>query len=148
MAKTVTQSQLETKYLTAFYFSLFLGFIGVDRFYMGQVGLGILKLITFGGFGIWWLIDVIWIGLGNAKTKDGVQLVRSEGAMKLAYVGLGVFIILSVASMFAGVIAYTVSVKAICEDVAKLADAMKNGATIQVNDKNSGKSLEIVIPKN
>ncbi|MCH9625003.1 MAG: hypothetical protein S4CHLAM123_01650 [Chlamydiales bacterium] len=41
--------------------SLFFGTLGVDRFIMGHVGLGLLKLITGGGFGIWWLIDVILI---------------------------------------------------------------------------------------
>ena len=41
--------------------SILFGSLGVDRFMMGQIGLGILKLITFGGFGIWWLIDVILI---------------------------------------------------------------------------------------
>ncbi len=41
--------------------SIFFGQLGIDRFIMGQVGLGILKLITFGGCGIWWLIDVILI---------------------------------------------------------------------------------------
>jgi TM2 domain-containing membrane protein YozV len=41
--------------------SIVFGTLGVDRFIMGQVGLGILKLITLGGCGIWWLIDVILI---------------------------------------------------------------------------------------
>jgi TM2 domain-containing membrane protein YozV len=41
--------------------SIFFGELGVDRFIMGHVGLGILKLITGGGFGIWWVIDLILI---------------------------------------------------------------------------------------
>jgi len=41
--------------------SIFLGSLGVDRFILGHVFLGILKLITLGGFGLWWLIDVILI---------------------------------------------------------------------------------------
>jgi TM2 domain-containing membrane protein YozV len=41
--------------------SVLFGGLGVDRFIMGKIGTGILKLITFGGFGIWWLVDVILI---------------------------------------------------------------------------------------
>ncbi len=41
--------------------SVIFGSLGVDRFIMGKIGTGILKLITFGGFGVWWLIDVILV---------------------------------------------------------------------------------------
>ena len=41
--------------------SILFGELGVDRFIMGHIGLGILKLITFGGCGIWWLVDLILI---------------------------------------------------------------------------------------
>ncbi len=36
------------------------GFLGLDRFYQQQLGWGILKLVTLGGFGFWWLIDAIY----------------------------------------------------------------------------------------
>ena len=60
---------------TALILSILLGELGIDRFYLGYVGLGILKLITAGGFGIWWLIDLIMIATGKMTAKDGSELV-------------------------------------------------------------------------
>lgn len=57
--------------IVALILSIFLGELGIDRFYLGYIGLGILKLITCGGFGIWWLIDLILIATGKLKPKDG-----------------------------------------------------------------------------
>ena len=51
--------------------SILFGGLGVDRFLMGQVGLGILKLITFGGCGVWWLVDLILIA-SKHEFKDVV----------------------------------------------------------------------------
>ena len=56
---------------TAILLSFFLGGLGVDRFYLGYTGLGILKLLTLGGLGIWALIDFIRIITGSLKPKDG-----------------------------------------------------------------------------
>jgi len=53
--------------------SVFLGSLGIDRFVMGHIGLGILKLITLGGCGIWWLIDVILIA--TKHDFDGIEWV-------------------------------------------------------------------------
>ena len=59
----------------AFLLSFFLGILGVDRFYLGFIGLGILKLITGGGFGIWSIVDTIIVGIGSAKDSAGNSLV-------------------------------------------------------------------------
>jgi TM2 domain-containing membrane protein YozV len=40
--------------------SILVGFAGLDRFYNRQVALGIVKLITAGGFGIWWIVDAAY----------------------------------------------------------------------------------------
>jgi TM2 domain-containing membrane protein YozV len=48
-----------------------LGGLGIDRFYTGHIVLGILKLITGGGFGIWWIIDFIMAVTGKRKDKQG-----------------------------------------------------------------------------
>lgn len=41
--------------------SILVGGLGVDRFMLGDTGLGVLKLITGGGLGIWWLIDIFTV---------------------------------------------------------------------------------------
>lgn len=59
---------------TAIILSVLLGSLGVDRFYLGYTGLGILKLLTCGGLGIWTLIDLIRICTGSLKAADGSEL--------------------------------------------------------------------------
>ena len=44
--------------LTILIISFLAGYFGLDRFYRGQLGWGVIKLITVGGAGIWYLVDV------------------------------------------------------------------------------------------
>jgi hypothetical protein len=66
----------EKEWLVALLLSLVLGYLGVDRFYLGHVGLGILKLITLGGLGIWYVVDLILIATGGLRDSNGLPLRR------------------------------------------------------------------------
>ena len=54
----------------------FLGGLGAHRFYTGKVGTALLMIITFGGLGIWVLIDFVMILTGGFKDKEGRDLQR------------------------------------------------------------------------
>ncbi len=56
--------------------SLLLGWLGVDRFYAGHIGLAVLKLLTLGGCRIWSLIDIIMDAVGNFTDADGLPIVN------------------------------------------------------------------------
>jgi hypothetical protein len=64
-------------WLTAVLLSLFVGWLAIDRFYLGYIGLGILKLITCGGLGIWYLIDLILVAMGRLNDADNLPLRRN-----------------------------------------------------------------------
>ena len=61
-------------YVVALVLSIFVGALGIDRFYMGLIGTGILKLVTFGGFGVWYIIDIVLIATNSLKDADGKYL--------------------------------------------------------------------------
>lgn len=64
----------EKDWLITLILSILVGGFGIDRFYTGSVLLGILKLVTLGGLGLWWLIDLIMLVTGNYKDGDGNRI--------------------------------------------------------------------------
>ena len=97
---TLDQTKSDKSQSTTYLLSAFLGFLGVDRFYLGETGLGLAKLLTFGGLGIWAIIDTFMAGMGLRKDAQGRPLARdsqkgtpekSQGTTYVLAVFLGVF---------------------------------------------------------
>ena len=61
---------------TAVLLSIFLGWLGVDRFYLGYFWLGMAKLVTFGGLFIWWAIDLSLLVSDRLPDAEGGVLRR------------------------------------------------------------------------
>uniref|UniRef100_A0A6G3MKK3 TM2 domain-containing protein C02F513 (Trinotate prediction) n=1 Tax=Henneguya salminicola TaxID=69463 RepID=A0A6G3MKK3_HENSL len=57
-------------YQYALLFSIFMGFTGADRLYLGHISIGVLKLLTGGVFGILWVTDIIQILIGWLISAD------------------------------------------------------------------------------
>jgi TM2 domain-containing membrane protein YozV len=62
--------------LVALLLCFFLGVIGLHRFYVGKNGTGILMIVTFGGLGIWVVIDLVMIIVGSFTDKQGRRLYK------------------------------------------------------------------------
>jgi len=64
----------DKNWFTTLVLAVALGGMGIDRFYAGSVVLGVLKLLTFGGFTLWWLIDIILLVTGNYRDGNGLTI--------------------------------------------------------------------------
>ena len=74
MAKLVPGIFSSQDYVVILLISFFLGYLGIDRFMLGQTGLGIAKLLTLGGCGVWSLIDFILIAMRKVTDSEGLPL--------------------------------------------------------------------------
>jgi hypothetical protein len=67
-------AESDKSWWVTFWLNIFLGLIAVDRLYLGYAGLGLLKMFTLGGFGIWVCYDLVMLLLGIMKDSDGKTL--------------------------------------------------------------------------
>jgi hypothetical protein len=70
-------SETNSRWLTLLLLSIFLGELGVDRFFVGKIGTGILKLVTLGGCGVWWIIDLIMVATNKFTDSDGNVITKN-----------------------------------------------------------------------
>jgi TM2 domain-containing membrane protein YozV len=87
----------KTQFYPTFFLGLFLGVFGVHRFYTGKIKSGVVQLLTFGGLGIWWLIDMVMILIGKFKDKNGVAMPNVSPKMTW-----GIFIVAVIIGMASG----------------------------------------------
>jgi hypothetical protein len=82
-------------FVVTWLFALLLGIFAVDRFYLGKVGTGLLKLFTFGGLGVWVLVDLILVLTGAQRDKQGRMLAGYDQNKKIAWIVSAAVIALS-----------------------------------------------------
>ena len=75
----------ERSFVATWMFAWLLGFLGIDRFYLGKIGTGVVKLLTLGGLGIWCLIDLILTLSGVQRDKEGRLLPDFEQYRTIAW---------------------------------------------------------------
>lgn len=71
---------------TVWLISVFGGWLGIDRFYLGHIGTGILKLLGAGWYGIWWTVDMIRLLQGRQVDKNGVLVEDPQNFRPVAVV--------------------------------------------------------------
>lgn len=108
---------------------LIFGMFGVHRFYVRKIGTGILMLLTLGGMGLWFLIDLIMIVTNKFEDKNGntLELTKNPSSLKkgLMVIGAVLFTAATYVSAFIAIIFYMTA--GLVDSVQKQLEALKAG---------------------
>lgn len=84
---TAAPSDTQAKsFRTVWLIAVFGGWLGIDRFYLGHIGTGVLKLLGAGWYGIWWSVDMIRLLRGRQADKNGVLVEDRDNFRPVAVV--------------------------------------------------------------
>src|SRR5688500_4207478 len=119
----------QKSFLATWLFSLFLGGLGVDRFYLGKIGTGIAKLLTLGGLGIWSLVDLVITLAGRQTDKNRQPLAGYAQHKTVALIVSAVLLVVSlVMSIFIGLGAAVAIQQASTSPIVSAAPVTESGA--------------------
>ena len=106
LSSQVAPIDTQRHFLAVFFLSFMVGTFGIDRFYLGKIGTGIVKLLTLGGLGLWTLIDLVLIMSGSMRDAKGQPMREFDRYKKFAAktvllfaVGTGVVVLLTGATL-------------------------------------------------
>ena len=80
----------DKEFLPTLLLCLFVGMLGIHRFYAGKIGTGILMIVTLGGLGIWVLVDFIMICIGSFRDIEGRVIKYQRVVIVSSSLGMGI----------------------------------------------------------
>ncbi|MFC9333643.1 TM2 domain-containing protein [Arthrobacter sp. NPDC057009] len=131
----------QKSFVATWLFSLLLGGLGVDRFYLGKIGTGIAKLLTLGGFGIWSLVDLIITLAGRQTDKNRRPLAGYAQYKKVALLVTVVLLVVNlVIGVFAGIAAAALVRQAATPPIVSAAPVTQESAATSAEPTTTGEA--------